>query len=516
MTLITGSAGLIFIFCIVLGLTIPCQASDINIVGAVTPTTGKEDTNFTYSAVMTFSRGNININSPLNIELIISDNRINKSVSQSGKFQGNGLSPEELIRGRSEPYTFSFNPGREGLTNIDELSYEFVLTTASGKELARNKYPGPKIVIPPEFQPIQYSKVPYYYFQEFPITLTFKDKPSVIPSLQLSFQGPLNSSEETSWTKELAAKAIGTTFTFSNSVDLTKFRKGGNFSFNFTYDDSRANEGYAPITGGPYYFTILPYSPRIMEPIGLAKQIEYNNFSLRVSVEDEGMVLMGDPVGSNASLIINHPIIGEMIFDNLKPIQQGKYLVFEWDKNSVLFNKSDVLQSKKKPFQAHLRYWNENRKYGANSSNYSFVLVNVTPSLTETHEPTLYTTGNETVLQKVRAYVTYAKGMGDLKITATGPDRVYESILKGSPAGVNKYEYDWTLPFNRSQAGNYTLSFTYIHDSLEGGSYEFEPKPGYSFQVVPIFIEFQNGNVSLPRGMWNSSYSYIGGGQLQR
>ncbi len=245
-----------------------------------------------------------------------------------------------------------------------------------------------------------------------------------------------------------------------------------------------------------------------MEPIGLAKQIEYNNFSLRVSVEDEGMVLMGDPVGSNASLIINHPVIGEMVFDNLKPAQQGKYLVFEWDKNSVLFDKRDVLQSKKEPLQAHLTYWNENRKYGANSSNYSFVLVNVTPSLTETHDPILHMTGSETVQELIRAYVTYAKGMGDLKITATGPDSIYESILKGSPAGVNKYEYDWTLPFNRSQAGNYTLSFTYIHDSLEGGSYEFEPKPGYSFQVVPIFIEFRNGNVSQPRGMWNSSYSY--------
>ena len=497
---ITRSAGLIIIFSIVVGLIVPCQASDINIVGTVTPTSGKEDTNFTYSAVMTFSRGNSEINNALNIELILSDNRVNKSVSQSGKFQGNGLSPEELIRGRSEPYTFSFNPGREGLTNIDALSYEFVLTTASGKELARNKYPGPRIVIPPEFQSIQYSKTPVYYFQEFPVTLTFKDKSGVIPSLQLSFQGPLNSSEEMSWTEDLALKATGTTFTFSKVIDLTRFRQGGNFSFNFTYDDSRSGEGYAPQTRGPYYFTILPYSPKIVEPIGLAKQIEYNNFSLRVPVEDEGMVLMGDPVGSNASLIINHPITGEMIFDSLKPIQQGKYLVFEWDKNSVLFNKSDVLQSKKKPFQAHLTYWNENRKYGANSSNYSFVLVNVTPSLTETHDPVLYTSGNETVSQKVRAYATYTKGMGDLKVTITGPDGRYENILKGSPAGADKYEYDWTLPFNRSQAGNYTLSFTYIHDSLEGGSYEFEAKPGYSFQVVPIFIEFRNGNVSLPRG----------------
>jgi hypothetical protein len=505
---IIGSAGIISILVIVLGLVIPCLASDINIVGTVTPTSGKENTNFTYSATITFPKGNLDINSALNIELIISDNIVNKSVSQSGKFYGNGLSPEELIRGRSDPYTFYFNPSREGLTNIDALSYEFVLTTSSGKELARNKYPGPKIVIPPEFQSIQYSKTPVYYFQEYPVTLTFNDKPSVIPTLKLLFRGPLNSSEEMSWTEDLSATSAGTTHTFSKSIDFTKFRKGGNFSFNFTYDDSRANEGYAPITGGPYYFTVLPYSPKIVEPIGLAKQIEYNNFSLRVSVEDKGMVLMGDPVGSSASLIIDHPTKGEMIFNNSAPTLQGKYLVFEWDKTSVLFEKIDVLQSKIKPLQAHLTYWNENRKYGANSSNYSVVLVNVTPMLVETHDSVLHMTGGETALQKVRAFVTYAKGMGDLKIVATGPGGRYENVLKGSPAGVNKYEYDWSLPFNKSQAGNYNLSFTYIHDSLEGGFYEFDQKPEYSFQVVPIFIEFKNGSVSKSRGRWNSSYSY--------
>ena len=433
MTSIIRSAGLIFIFSVVLGLIIPCLASNnINIDGTVTPTSGKEDAKFAYSSTIKFPGGNTenpDINGALNIKLIISDNSVNKSFSESGKFQGNGLSPEELIKGQSNPYTFGpYNLVQQGLKNIDELSYEFVLTSSSGKELARNKYPGPEIVIPPEFQSIQYSKVPRYYFQDFPITLTFNDRPSVIPSLKLSFRGPLNSPEEKLWTEDLSAKAAGTTFTFSKSIDLTQFRKGGNFSFNFTYDDSRASEGYEPITGGPYYFTILPYSPKIVEPIGLAKQIEYNNFSVRVLVEDEGMVLMGDPVGSSASLIINHPTKGEMIFNNSMPTLQGKYLVFEWDKDSVLFEKSDVLLSKEKQFQARLTYWNDNWKYGANSSNYSFVLENTTPLLTETHEPVLYTTGNETALQKVRAYVTYAKGMGDLKIAATGPEGRYENI----------------------------------------------------------------------------------------
>ena len=512
MNSIIRSAGLMFILLIVSGLIIPGQASNISIEGNVTPSSGKEDTGFAYSAVIKFPGGsmeNPDINGALFISLKISDNKVNKSYSQTGPFQGHGLSPEELVRGYSNEFRFGpYNLGQLGLKNIDDLSYEFVLTKASGEELARSKYPGPVIVIPPEFRSIQYSKIPSYYFKDFPITATFKDKPNLIPSLQLSFRGPLNRSEERSWTEDLAANAVSTTYTFSKDVDFTQFRKGGNFSFNFTYDDFRQNDGYAPITQGPYYFAILPYEPKIVEPISLAKQIEYNNFSLRVLVEDEGMVLMGDPVGSSASLVINHPTKGEMTFNNSAPTSDGKYLVFGWDKSAVSFEKSDVLLSRQKPIQTHLVYWNDNRKYGANSSNYSFILVNVTPVLTETHDSVLHITGSETTQEKIRAYVTYAKGMGDLKVSIVGPNGRNETILKGSPAGGNKYQYDLSLPFNRRQAGNYTISFAYIHDSLEGGSYEFDQKPEYSFQVVPIFIEFKNGSVSQSRGRWNSSYSY--------
>ena len=82
---IIGSAGIISILFIIFSLAIPCLASDINIVGTVTPTSGKEDTNFIYSATITFSKGNFDINSPLNVELIISDNRVNKSYLPIGK-----------------------------------------------------------------------------------------------------------------------------------------------------------------------------------------------------------------------------------------------------------------------------------------------------------------------------------------------------------------------------------------------------------------------------------------------
>jgi hypothetical protein len=512
MNFVLRSTGFIFLLSIVLGLIIPCQASNIYIDGNVTPSSGKEDTSFAYSAVIKFPGGSTNnpdINDALIISLVISDNKVNKSFSESGKFQGYGLSPEELIRGYSNEYRFGpYNLNELGLKNIDDLSYVFVLTTMSGKELARSNYLGPEILIPPEFRSIQYSKTPSYYFKEFPVTITFKDKPNLIPLLQLSFRGPLNSSEETAWTVDLAANAVGTVYTFSKDVDFTQFRKGGNFSFNFIYDDSRQDEGYAPIAKGPYYITILPYEPKIVEPIGLAKQIEYNNFSLRVLVEDEGMVLMGDPVGSSASLVINHPTKGKMTFNSSAPVSQGKYIIFEWDKNAVSFEKSDVFLSRQKPIQAYLKYWNDNRKYGASSSNYSFILVNITPLLTETHESILYIIGNETVQERIKAYVTYAKGMGDLKVTVDGPKGRNETILKGSPAGGNKYEYDWSLPISRREAGNYTISFAYLHDSLEGGIYEFEQKPEYSFQIVPISVELQNGSVSPPQGKWNDSYSY--------
>ena len=209
MNSIIRSAGLIFILLIVSGLIIPGQASNISIEGNVTPSSGKEDTSFAYSAVIKFPGGSIvnpDINGALIIGLKISDNKVNKNYSLTGPFQGHGLSPEELIRGYSNEFRFGpYDLGHLGLKNIDDLSYEFVLTSASGKELARNKYSGPEIVIPPELVgSIQYSKTPSYYFKDFPITGTFKDKPNLIPSLQLSFRGPLNSSEERSWTEDPA------------------------------------------------------------------------------------------------------------------------------------------------------------------------------------------------------------------------------------------------------------------------------------------------------------------------
>lgn len=513
---ITKMTGFSCIFLILLVLSVSCEANNINILGSVSPNSGVEGTDFTYSAVIKFTHDDMNnpdIREPLNVSLILSDGSVSKSFKDTGKFPGGGLSPDELIKMESNPFVFGpYLLSEHGLKDTDNLSYEFILTTASEKELAREKNYGPKIV-KFNIEDIQYSKIPSYYFLPFPITIVVSDKPNLLPSIQLSFQGPLNSSEETAWSGYMDMRADGTTYTFSQPIDLSQFSQGGTFRFNFTYtnstyDDTGSRDGYGPTTLGPFMITIKPYSPRIAEPLALTKQLEYNNFSLKVLVEDDGATIMGNPVGCSASLVINHPNRGELVFNNSQPIIQGKYIVFEWDKSSVPFNRSDVLQSRKAPLKAHMIYWNENRKYGANSTEYILNLVDVIPYLVLEHDPVIHLAGNESNKELIRATVTYARGMGDLKIISTGPKGSYESILKGSAAGSNRYQYEWEQEFNRSQAGNYTLSFTYLHDSLEGGRYEFEQKPEYSFSVVPIIIKFQNGSVTPTKGMWNGTYSY--------
>lgn len=508
---------ILYIVLILSILSIPCGANDINIIGDVFPISGVEGTNFTYSAVIKFAHNDIDdpdIRGPLDIGLIISDGSASKSFPKSkGKFFGGGLSPDELIKMESDPFIFGpYRLSEHGLKNTDNLSYEFILTTVSGKELAREKKYGPKM-IKFNINNVQYSKVPSYYFLPYPITIEVSDKPNLIPSIQLSFQGPLNGSEETAWSDYMDMRADGTTYTFSQPVDLSQFSKGGTFRFNFTYtnstyDDTGSRDGYGPTTLGPFLLTIKPYSPRIAEPLAITRQVEYNNFSLKVLVEDDGATTMGNPVGCSASLVINHPNRGELVFNNSLATIQGKYLVFDWDKSSVPFNKSDILHSKKASLKARIIYWNENRKYGAKSTEYSFNLVDVIPYLVLEYDPVIHLAGNESEKGLIRATVTYVRGIGDLKINATGPKGSYESILKGSAAGSNRYLYEWEQEFNRSQAGNYTLSFTYLHDSLEGGRYEFEQKPEHSFSVVPIIIEFQNGSVTPTKGMWNGTYSY--------
>ncbi len=496
----------------------PCEANNIHLIGDVSPISGIEGTNFTYSAVIKFTHNDIedtDIREP-NVSLIISDGSASKSFPEpydTEKFPGGGLSPDELIKMESKPFIFGpYRLSEHGLKNTDNLSYEFILTTASGKELAREKKYGPKI-IKFNINDVQYSKVPSYYFLPFPVTIVVNDKPNLLPSIQLAFQGPLNSSEEIAWSDYMDMSADGTTYTFSKPFDLSQFSKGGTFRFNFTYtnsthDDTRSGDGYGPTTEGPFIFTIKPYSPRIAEPLTITRQVEYNNFSLKVLVEDYGATLAGNPVGCSASLIINHPGRGELAFNNSQPIIQGKYLVFEWDKSSVPFNRSDVRQSKNSSLKARIVYWNGNRKYGVNSREYSFNLVDVIPHLMLEYDPVIHLAGNESEKELIRATVAYARGNGDLRINATGPGGSYESTLKGSAAGSNRYQYEWSREFNRSDSGNYTLSFTYLHDSLEGGRYEFEQKPEHSFSVVPIFIEFQNGSVTPTKGIWNCTYSY--------
>ncbi len=287
------SAELILTILLVAFLIVPCQAQSMNIIGNVTPNPGREDSDFTYSAIIELgaTAGISALSGPIRIDLnLYNGEKLLKSYAQKGKFPGGGISPQEMIRGKSEPFLFGpYNFLRDfGLKRVDDLSYEFVLHSGpgDGKQVAKNRNIGPQISYP-YFAGIQYNKRPYYV-QPLEIVATFKDNADLFPSAQIDFQGPLHSSEEKKRTSDLQMKASGTTYVFSSEEKISNYVNGGNFSFNLTFNDAQAS----PIIVGPYYFTVLPYKPSI-ESIEVEDKIESGNFSIKAYVEDMGKKLGG-------------------------------------------------------------------------------------------------------------------------------------------------------------------------------------------------------------------------------
>jgi hypothetical protein len=105
----TKSAGLILIILLAAFLIFPCQAQNMNIIGNVTPNPGKEDSDFTYSAIIDLgtAAGSSALSGPIRIDLnLYSGVNLLKSHTQKGKFPGGGISPQEMITGKSEPFLF--------------------------------------------------------------------------------------------------------------------------------------------------------------------------------------------------------------------------------------------------------------------------------------------------------------------------------------------------------------------------------------------------------------------------
>ena len=509
------SAELIMTILLAAILIFPCQAQSMNIIGNVNPNPGKEDSDFTYSATIDLgaAAGTSALSGPIRIDLgLYNGEKLLKSYSQKGKFPGGGISPQEMIKGKSEPFLFGpYNFVRDfSLKSVDDLSYEFTLYSGpgDGTEVAKNRNIGPQISYP-YFAGLQYNTRPYYV-QPLEIAATFKDNADLFPSAQIDFQGPLHSSREKKWTSDLQMKASGTTYVFSSEEDISNYVNGGNFSFNLTFNDAQAS----PITVGPNYFTVLPYKPRI-ESIDVQDKIESGNFSIKAYVEDTGKKLEGDDLpGSNATIIIAHPEKPSQAYkiNSIRPVvvEKGRkeLILFEWNEKDIPFSRNDVEISKKAPFQATVIYSNDNWNYNASKISRAFYVINETPTLSLQYNKTVFVRRGENVTQYIKAIVKYSKGKGILRLSLDGWKMHLDEPNSGIDLGDSRYMYVWPLSFNETNINNnYSFNLTYLHPTLDGGKFMFSPPPD-PIVVQPIAVDFKNSSVIPSTGRWNDTYTY--------
>jgi hypothetical protein len=485
-----------------LSLAVPCAAqSGYEIRSAmVTPEYGYED--FTYSAQVWMSEeaarevGTLAV-TKFSLKLNIYNNDV---LIHSESSDQTGMSKTSFVFG---PYSFK---DRFDIASTSNASFELIFY-AGGQYVARTaRIKGP-IVQPPTMTGIQFEKKPYF-FQGMAISAGFKDMDGLNPkpTCHLEITGPLGSADSRSWTTaDVSCQATGkSTYSCTVSEDLSSYRNGGEFTFKLVYNNLKLD----PLTYGPYNVSLQPYNPAL-EKVTIPKLLDYTNFTIQAYVKDAGVKMVGGtPDGSVASLIISHPQKGEISYSSSEPTVRGNSLVYEWTNDNIpaLFNRSDVQLAKNAPFQAKVVYKNENWDYQAEKSNISFKVVEEIPKLDLQYPSTVYVRAGESTTQDIIATVTFSKGLGDINFMLSGPDQDLNVTEKGVPLGGNRYQYRWQVAFDdRHINNNYTLALSFVHPTLEGGSYAFEDK---IIKVAPLSVQFSQGLVSPTTGSWNDSYTY--------
>lgn len=122
---------------------------------------------------------------------------------------------------------------------------------------------------------------------------------------------------------------------------------------------------------------------------------------------------------------------------------------------------------------AKYRFKAEYREFEETSIPYSGPDLYARPELVDLgFDEALYVTEETGAYQVIKAIVEYPMGKGNLSI------RISPKNFRGSKGGINlggsRYLYEWSVPFDKDDVGNHTISLTYEHPSIEGGLYNFE------------------------------------------
>ena len=118
-------------------------------------------------------------------------------------------------------------------------------------------------------------------------------------------------------------------------------------------------------------------------------------------------------------------------------------------------------------------------------------------------DPVVYVSEDSESSASVAAVVEYGAGQG--KAMLSMPEKSIEDVSNGIAVGGNRYRYEWSLPFDETDAGksfNYTI--TYRHSSLDGDVQLSEE----AIAVKSLSINFGKASVSPAKGRWNDTFVY--------
>ena len=97
------------------------------------------------------------------------------------------------------------------------------------------------------------------------------------------------------------------------------------------------------------------------------------------------------------------------------------------------------------------------------------------------YTPVLYVTEDAPSYQMIKATIESPLASGTAAINISGPQMSFAEEVKGSSLGGQRYIYAWSVPFSVDNAGNHTLTLSYMHPDIPGGMISF---PDQSMTVI--------------------------------
>lgn len=118
-------------------------------------------------------------------------------------------------------------------------------------------------------------------------------------------------------------------------------------------------------------------------------------------------------------------------------------------------------------------------------------------------DPVVYVSEDSDSSASVVAVVEFSAGQGQAILSL--PEKSIDEASNGIAVGGNRYRYEWSLPFDMTDAGksfNYTI--TYRHPGLDGYMQLAEETIG----AKALSIDFGKASVSPEKGRWNDTFAY--------